>query len=85
MVEIAGRLAKVAGEAITLANPGKTVDVGVVALAYDVQGNLVGIRRTESRVTLEQGKSVNFNLYVYSTGSVINSVVIKAEAMLVNQ
>lgn len=85
VVELVGRLAKVSGEAVTLTDTGKTVDVWIVALAYDAQGNLCGVRRTESRVTLEQGKGVNFNLYVYSTGSAINSVVIKAEAMLVNQ
>ena len=84
-VEISGRLAKVTGEAITAADPGKTVDVWVAALAYDINGNLVGIRRIENRVTLEQGKGVNFNLYVYSTSGVINSVIIKAEAILVNQ
>jgi LysM repeat protein len=84
-VEIAGRLAKISGEVFTAADPGKTVDVWVAALAFDIHGNLVGIRRSESRVTLEQGKGVNFNLYVYSTGSEINSVVIKAEAILVNQ
>lgn len=84
VIELAGRLAKVSGEAVTAADPGKTVDVWVAAMAYDDQGNLLGARRTESRVTLEQGKGLNFNLYVYSTGSAINSVVIKAEAMLIN-
>ena len=82
-IEISGRLAKVTGEAVTAADPGKTVDVWVAALAYDINGNLVGIRRTENRVTLDEGKVLNFNLYVYSTGGVINSVIIKAEAILV--
>jgi len=84
VIELAGRLAKVSGEAVTAADPGKTVDVWVAAMAYDAQGNLLGVRRTESRVTLEQGKGLIFNLYVYSTGSAINSVVIKSEAMLIN-
>jgi len=84
-VKLDGRLAKVSGEAIIAADPGKTVDVWVAALAYDAQGNLLGVRRTESRVTLEQGKSLVFNLNVYSTGDPISSVVIKAEAMLINQ
>ena len=84
VVEISGRLAKVTGEAVTAADPGKTVDVWVAALAYDINGNLVGIRRVENRVTLDEGKGLNFNLYVYSTGGVINSVIIKAEAILVN-
>ena len=85
MVEISGRLAKVTGEAVIASDNGKTVDVWVAALAYDINGNLVGIRRIENRVTLEQGKGVNFNLYVYSTSGVINSVIIKSEAILVNQ
>ena len=85
VVEISGRLAKVTGEAVTAADPGITVDVWVAALAYDVNGNLVGMRRAENPVTLEQGKGVNFNLHVYSTGSTIDTVVIKAEALLVNQ
>ena len=84
-IEISGRLAKVSGEAVTAADPGKTVDVWVAALAYDKNGSLVGIRRMENRVTLEQGKGVKFNLYVYSSGGVINSVTIKAEAMPVNE
>jgi hypothetical protein len=84
VIEISGRLAKVTGEAVTTADPGKTVDVWVAALASDINGNLVGLRRVENRVTLDEGKSLNFNLYVYSTGGVINSVIIKAEAILVN-
>lgn len=84
-IELDGRLAKVIGEAVIAADPGKTVDVWIAALAYDAQGNLLGIRRTESRVTLEQGKGLIFNLNVYSTGSAISSVVIKVEAMLANQ
>ncbi len=84
VIEISGRLAKVTGEAVTAADPGKTVDVWVAALAYDINGNLVGMRRVENRVSLEEGKGLNFDLYVYSTGGVINSVIIKAEAILVN-
>ncbi len=82
-VEITGRLARVTGEAIPAADPGKTVDVWVVALAYDLNGNLVGLRRIENRVTLVEGKGVNFNLFVYSSGGGINSVIIKSEAILV--
>lgn len=84
-IEIEGRLAKVTGEAVTQADPGKTVDVWVAALAYDINGNLMGMRRVENRVTLDEGKGLNFNMYVYSTGGEINSVIIKAEAILVNQ
>lgn len=84
-VELEGRLAQVSGEGVIAKDPGKTVDVWVAALAYDTQGNLLGVRRTENRVTLEQGKGLIFNLNVFSTGSAISSVVIKAEAMLVNQ
>ncbi len=61
------------------------MDVWVIALAFDSSGNLLGVRRTESRVTIEQDKGLPFNLNVYSTGSEISSVKIKAEAMLVNQ
>ena len=85
VVDISERLAKVTGEAVVASDNGKTVDVWVAALAYDINGNLVGIRRIENRVTLEQGKGVNFNLYVYSTSGVIDSVIIKSEAILVNQ
>jgi len=84
LIEISGHLAKVSGEAVTAADPGKTVDVWVAALAYDINGNLVGMRRAENRVKLAEGKGLNFDLYVYSTGGVINSVIIKAEAILVN-
>jgi hypothetical protein len=40
------------------------------------------VRQTKSRVTLEEGKGVVFNLNVYSTGAAIASVVVKAEALL---
>jgi LysM repeat protein len=83
LIEISGRMAKVTGEAKPAADAGKTVDVLVAALAYDINGNLVGLRRVENRVTLEEGKGLNFNLYVYSASGVINSVIIKAEAILV--
>jgi LysM repeat protein len=85
LIELGGRLARVSGEAIIAADPGKTVDVWVAALAYDLQGNLLGVRRTESRVTLEHGKNLIFNLNVYSSASEISSVVVKAEALLVNK
>ena len=81
----AWKRAKISGEAVIMADPGKTVDVWVAALAYDAQGNLLGVRRTESRVTLEQGKGLIFHLNVYSTGSAISSVIIKAEAVLVSK
>jgi len=80
-VEISGRMAKVTGEAVTAADPGKTVDVWVAALAYDIHGNLVGLRRVENRVTLDEGKGLNFNMYVYSASGEIDSVIIKAEAI----
>ncbi len=83
LIEISGRLAKVSGVAVPAADPGKTVDVCVTALAYDVNGKLVGIRRTENRVTLEPEKGVVFNMYVYSFGDLIKSVMIKSEAILV--
>jgi len=82
-IEISERMAKVTGEVKPAAEAGKTVDVWVAALAYDVNGNMVGLRRVENRVTLDEGKGLNFNLYVYSTNGVINSVIIKAEAILV--
>jgi YD repeat-containing protein len=82
-VVIAGRLAKVSGEAVIKGDPGKTVDVWVAALAYDARGNLLGVRRTESRVTLIKDERLVFNLNVYSTGNPIDSVVLKAEAILV--
>ena len=81
-VRLQGRMANVAGEAFAAAEPGETVDVHIAALAYDAQGNLVGVRQTKSRVTLEEGKGVVFNLNVYSTGAAIASVVVKAEALL---
>ena len=61
-IELDGRMARIAGEAIVAADPGITVDVWVAALAFDTSGNLLGVRRIEKQVTLEQGKGLHSTL-----------------------
>jgi LysM repeat protein len=82
IVQINGRLAVVTGEALVIGQPGTTVDVRVAAMAFDADGILVGIRRTEdSRVTLADNMGVRFNLNVYSAKGDISTVIVRAEAV----
>lgn len=60
--------------------PGLTGRVWIAAVAYDAQGQIVGIRRYQSDNTLTVGESVSFSMNIYSIGEKITRVEFFGEA-----
>lgn len=54
--------------------------VWVVAVAYDADGTLVGVRRWEAEQPLPAGDALAFDFAVYSTGAPIQSVELLVQA-----
>ncbi|MEA5079584.1 MAG: LysM domain-containing protein [Anaerolineaceae bacterium] len=52
----------------------------VAAVAYDAQGNVVGVRQYEKNADLSKGQSTDFTLYVYSISNKIDHVDLFGEA-----
>jgi LysM repeat protein len=84
-VALNGETAQVSGEVEIGGERGMTAILHVAAMAYDASGQLVGVRSTESEITLEPGNAEDFNLNLYSFGDAITSVKILAEAYQNNQ
>ena len=83
-VDLAGRTALVSGELEISGEPGDLATMRVAAIAYDVDGRLVGARRMESELTLEPGDAVDFSVQLFSFGGSIANVIIYAEAFTIN-
>lgn len=72
--------ARVYGE-ISLIDPSaKSNQVWAAAIAYDVDGLVVGVRRWESAAPLSAGQKISFSLQVYSSGAAIAKVDVLVEA-----
>ena len=54
--------------------------VTLVAVAFDSNGNVVGMRRVEQEAALTAGAPYPFAIEVFSTGGVIATVEVYAEA-----
>lgn len=52
----------------------------VAAVAYDAQGNVVGVRQYEKNADLSNGQGADFTLYVYSISNKIDHVDLFGEA-----
>ena len=52
----------------------------IAAVAFDAQGNVVGIRRVEKESPLSSGNSAEFSVYVYSISGKIDHVDLFGEA-----
>jgi hypothetical protein len=76
------RTAQVSGEIEVAGEPGSSVILHVVGIAFDSSGQLAGVRRSESEISLEPGNAVDFVLNLYSYINDIESVSIIAEAYL---
>jgi len=64
---------------------GEPLNLWVAAAAYDVQGHLLGIRRLERQLEageISAGEPQEVSLLVYSSGGVIQSVRLSAEAFI---
>ena len=83
-VDLAGRTALVSGELEISGEPGDLATMRVAAIAYDVDGRLVGARRMESELTLEPGDAVDFSVQLFSFGGSIANVIVYAEAFTIN-
>jgi hypothetical protein len=78
-VDWSGRSAQVTGRVI-VRREGVASQFWVAAVAYDANGNIVGVRRAEFIQTLAAGVAAPFSLKVYSAGGAIARVEIVVEA-----
>lgn len=75
-----GRLATVSGAVQLGDGEGDAAFIWLVALAYDANGALVGVRKLEIQGPLDAGGTVPFQLDVFSGDGPIASVTVLAEA-----
>jgi LysM repeat protein len=78
-MDAAGRIAQVTGQVI-LTGSGTANSTWVLATAFDVAGNVVGVRRWESISPIAAGTPITFDFQVSSVGPSINRVDFLAEA-----
>jgi hypothetical protein len=79
-VDWAGRTAQVAGQAMPLMLDGQVNTLWILGVAYDAQGNAVGLRRWESTTPVAGGVSLPFDFTVSSLGPPIDRVDLLVEA-----
>ena len=72
--------ARVYGEVSLIDPSASSSQVWAAAIAYNVQGMVVGVRRWESAAPLSAGQKTSFSFQVYSTGAAITSVDVLVEA-----
>ena len=75
-----GLSVQVNAQATLQGEPGLTGRVWIAAVAYDAQGQIVGVRRYQSDNTLAVGESIPFTLNIYSIGEKITRVEFFGEA-----
>jgi LysM repeat protein len=78
-VDVSGRTAQVSGQ-VVLTGPGTAHSLWVLATAYDVSGNVIGLRRWESPAVLTAAAPLEFEFQVSSLGPGIARVEFLAEA-----
>jgi LysM repeat protein len=76
-----GLSASVSGKAASAKNDPVARSIHIAIVAFDSEGNVVGIRRYEENSALQSGTNFKFNLSVYAAGSSISSVEVYAEAV----
>jgi len=81
-VEIDKNRASVFSEVNVAGEAGETILIRFSAAAYDSEGNILGVRRTEQQTELEPGNSYDFNLTVYAAEGEIADVRIYTEAII---
>lgn len=75
-----GSFARVSGAAAVDAAGKDATKVWITAVAFDVQGNVLGLRRWESTQPVKAGTPAPFEMWVYSTGGTIATVELFIEA-----
>lgn len=78
--DAAGLSARIYGEVSLLSSGVTASTVWAAGIAYDRQGNVVGVRRWESNSPLIFGQKLPFIFSVYSTGTAIDRVEVLLEA-----
>jgi hypothetical protein len=79
-VDWAGRTAQVTGQAMPLMLDGQVNTLWILGVAYDAEGNVIGLRRWESTTPATGGVSLPFDLTVSSLGPPIDRVDLLVEA-----
>ncbi len=75
-----GSSASVSGAAAVDAASTAASKVWITAVAFDAQGNVLGLRRWESQQPIKAGTPAPFEVWVYSTGGTIATVELFIEA-----
>lgn len=75
-----GLSARIYGEVSLLSSGLTASSVWAAGIAYDRQGNVVGVRRWEGNTPLSSGQKLPFTFTVYSTGAMIDRVEVLLEA-----
>jgi hypothetical protein len=81
-VDSSGRTAQVSGQAVSTGSASANT-LWVLGTAYDVNGNVVGVRRWEASSVLEAGGNMLFSFTVSSVGPAIDHVDLLVEAKAV--
>jgi hypothetical protein len=79
-VDWAGQTAHVTGQAMPLMLDGQVNTLWVLGVAYDAQGNVIGMRRWESTTPAAGGVSLPFEFKISSLGPPIDRVDLLVEA-----
>jgi len=79
-VDWAGRTAQVTGQVMPLMLDGQVNTLWILGVAYDAQGNVIGLRRWESTTPVAGGVSLPFDFTVSSLGPPIDRVDLLVEA-----
>jgi LysM repeat protein len=79
-VDWRGQSAQVSGKVVLAGDSKAANQIWLAAVAYDVAGNVVGVRRWESTAKLGAGESLPFSFEVSSLGAPIERVDLVAEA-----
>ncbi len=75
-----GLSARIYGEVSLLSSGLTASNVWAAGIAFDRQGNVVGVRRWERNTPLSSGQKLPFSFTVYSTGAMIDRVEVLLEA-----
>jgi hypothetical protein len=78
-VAASGLTAQVTGK-VVLAGPGTSSQLWVLAVAYDAEGQVVGVRRWDSTSPMTATEPVSFNFLISSLGPRIDKVEFLSEA-----
>lgn len=75
-----GLSVRIYGEVSLLSSGITASTVWAAGIAYDRQGNVIGVRRWEGNTPLSSGQKLPFTFTVYSTGAMIDRIEVLLEA-----